>query len=245
MGFKAKSVAHKSETLNQFLTRMCKNGRDIWFKNRMLPYEKAAFNLKLWIHDYLVKMQKNEECGRLIMEGYITGYDTRSKSFQSVYEKIYDGHLQENEIFSKLDDLAGGRVVVTYLDQIGYVIKDMIIRYLVKQKRCVLSDSKGIKDYIEKAKESGYRSKHVYFYMPVTVNKQMKKVLMELQIRTDIEDSWSNISHRLLYKNRKFNQLNKEKREYVQSEMTRISDLLFVVDGMMLNAKNETCKIAK
>ena len=88
------------------------------------------------------------------------------------------------------------RVVCFFLDDI-YRLEDLLLRYpeykIIKRK-----------DYVKKPKSSGYQSLHLIFWVPVELakNKNIEEqgVKVEIQLRTQAMDFWSNIEHHLIYK---------------------------------------------
>lgn len=233
-------------SLGKFLKQKKEKGRLAWFEQKMLPYEKATEQMGFWIDDYFKSLRKKSMYLKVFDDtSYKPEYLGAPKSFGSVYEKIYDGKLKEEEIFSKLTDLARARIVVRYINQIGFLVEDLVMRYLRKNKKCELESETAIQDYIENSEDSGYRSLHVNLNVPVKVSKKKLMIPFELQVRTDIEDAWAKISHSLFYKNRAFKALTSQERQYIEREMRKISDLLFVADGMMQNARDEVKKLTK
>lgn len=59
-----------------------------------------------------------------------------------------------------------------------------------------------VHDYIAAPKESGYRSLHLIFSVPVVLHAQAYLVPVEIQLRTAAMDAWACMEHRLIYKPR-------------------------------------------
>lgn len=120
--------------------------------------------------------------------------DYRIKSPQSILEKMKRNHLELNAetVWNEISDVAGIRVICSYIDDI-YAIAGM----LIKQDDIVLLRKK---DYIQKPKESGYRSLHLILETPVFLSDKKHFVKVEVQIRTIAMDFWASLEHQLRYK---------------------------------------------
>jgi putative GTP pyrophosphokinase len=120
--------------------------------------------------------------------------DYRIKNPQSILEKMRRNHLElsvEN-VWNEISDIAGIRVICSYIDDI-YAIAEM----LIKQDDIVLLREK---DYIQNPKESGYRSLHLIIETPVFLSEKKHFVKVEVQIRTIAMDFWASLEHQLRYK---------------------------------------------
>lgn len=119
--------------------------------------------------------------------------ECRVKSVQSILDKMKrKGYDFSSEDFTKLNDIAGIRVICNYTDDI-YRVRDMLLQQndieLVREK-----------DYIKNPKESGYRSLHLVVIVPVFLSDRVEKVPVEVQIRTIAMDTWASLEHELKYK---------------------------------------------
>ena len=91
-----------------------------------------------------------------------------------------------------LDDVAGVRVICSFIDDI-YEVVEMLARQ---------DDVKviAIKDYIRSPKVNGYRSYHLIIEIPVFFSECKRSIRVEVQIRTIAMDSWATLEHQLRYK---------------------------------------------
>jgi ppGpp synthetase/RelA/SpoT-type nucleotidyltranferase len=192
--------------LEEYLAIQQQQGKEEAFLVKMLPYRTCAMQLRSWLKEYREVLPKEEEHLFRSIFAYspqeppfmiITG----TKGFRSIYEKIYDGELGEEEIFVKLPDLARGRVTCTYLSQVNFLREHLVRKYLVEIKGCKLRGD-GEKDYVTIAKDDGYRSFHEYLEVPVRTLVFEGAILFELQLRTELQDTWATRTHVLRYKNR-------------------------------------------
>ncbi len=119
---------------------------------------------------------------------------TRIKSPESIREKLQRKNLPFNaySIEHELHDIAGIRVICSFIDDI-YMLADC----LLQQDDIRLIDRN---DYIEKPKESGYRSLHLVVEVPIFLQNEKRWMKVEVQLRTIAMDFWANLEHKLRYK---------------------------------------------
>ena len=119
---------------------------------------------------------------------------TRLKSLQSIVEKLQRKQLPVtmDAAISFLTDIAGVRVICSYLDDIYTVA-----RLLLQQDDVRLIRTR---DYIREPKENGYRSLHLIIQVPIYLSVGKLLVPVEVQIRTIAMDFWASLEHQLKYK---------------------------------------------
>ena len=119
---------------------------------------------------------------------------SRVKKPMSIVEKLNRKGFQITleSMINNLDDVAGIRVICSFLDDI-YEVADMLVRQ---------DDIKvvAIKDYIKNPKENGYRSYHMIIEIPVFFSDKKQSMRVEVQIRTMAMDFWASLEHQLKYK---------------------------------------------
>ncbi len=152
----------------------------------------------------------------------ISSITTRLKSRDSIAKKLAKIGLfpTVNAIENNINDVAGIRVICSYIDDI-YAIADALLRQ---------DDIKLIarKDYIENPKPNGYRSLHLIVTVPVFLSETKKEVKVEVQIRTIAMDFWASLEHQLKYKK----QLEEE--AALASELKKCADIISDTDKRML-----------
>ena len=116
------------------------------------------------------------------------------KSLQSIVEKLQRKQLPVtmDAAISFLTDIAGVRVICSYLDDIYTVA-----RLLLQQDDVRLIRTR---DYIREPKENGYRSLHLIIQVPIYLSVGKLLVPVEVQIRTIAMDFWATLEHQLRYK---------------------------------------------
>ena len=134
--------------------------------------------------EYNVRMQRNP----------IVSIHTRLKQSASIMEKMerLDIPFSLENVEKCLNDVAGVRVICSYLDDI-YTLADA----LTKQDDVTLIRTK---DYIRNPKGNGYRSLHLIVSIPVFFADSKRNMKVEVQIRTVAMDYWAELEHQLKYK---------------------------------------------
>lgn len=119
---------------------------------------------------------------------------SRVKKPLSIVEKLQRRGLPVTmeSMMENLDDVAGIRVICSFLDDI-YAVADMLTR---QDDVHIIA----IKDYIRHPKENGYRSYHMIVEIPVFFSDRKKWMRVEVQIRTIAMDFWASLDHQLKYK---------------------------------------------
>lgn len=124
----------------------------------------------------------------------ISSIKSRIKTPLSTYNKLqrlgYD--FTEQNIREHLNDVAGIRVICSFIDDIYSVAK-----LLSEQDDITILR---IKDYIQNPKPNGYRSYHMIVEIPVFFSKGKTPMRAEIQIRTNGMDFWATLEHQLRYK---------------------------------------------
>ena len=119
---------------------------------------------------------------------------TRVKSTHSILEKMHrlKAHFTLRDVEEKLNDIAGVRVICSYVDDIY-----RIASALTEQDDIKLLQEK---DYISNPKPNGYRSLHLIVSVPVFFADHKRDMRVEVQIRTIAMDFWASLEHQLKYK---------------------------------------------
>ncbi len=150
----------------------------------------------------------------------IHSIQTRLKTVESAYEKLKRrGYAQIPANLSKIKDIAGVRVVCSYLEDIY-----KIARVFLNQNGVRLLTEK---DYIKEPKSNGYRSLHLIVEMPVSLSAIKMGVPVEIQLRTISMNMWASLEHEVSYK------VNKELLDSYREELKACADDLFGVEERM------------
>lgn len=157
----------------------------------------------------------------------ISSIKSRIKTPLSIYNKLqrlgYD--FTEQNIKEQLNDVAGIRVICSFIDDIYIMAK-------------LLSDQDDItvlriKDYIQNPKDNGYRSYHMIVEIPVFFAEGKTPMRAEIQIRTIAMDFWASLEHQIKYKQ------NVEHAEKVIARLKECADEIAHVDETMQEIRME------
>jgi putative GTP pyrophosphokinase len=178
-----------------------------------LPYEQAVSELKAKLRGIRHLYALNEQDSPI---EFVTG---RIKPQASIEEKLVRRHVDLERIEMDLQDIAGLRVMVKYVEDIYRVVE------MLRQRTdlTVLEE----RDYVTNAKPSGYRSYHIVIEYPVQLPTGVKKVLAEIQVRTLSMNFWATVEHDLKYKH------ESELPEELQERLTHLAEMTFALDQEM------------
>lgn len=168
-------------------------------------YGISLMNAKL----QMINAELSMRCGRKV----IHSFSSRIKSYDSIAAKLRRKGLREGipEMEEHVNDVIGVRAVCTYTDDL-YQIAEM----LCAQKDMRLFKKK---DYIKNPKESGYRSMHLIFQVPISFQEEVRWVKIEVQLRTGAMDYWAGLDYQLQYKkeNLEAKNIGRELKEYANA----------------------------
>ncbi len=150
------------------------------------PYIQAVGELKIKLRGIRKQFRKQ---GKHSAIEFVTG---RVKSIESIQEKMTLRGIGLELLEQEMQDIAGLRVMVQFVEDIQEVVSLLRRRsdMTVVQER----------DYISNRKPSGYRSYHVIISYRVDTIDGPKDLLAEIQIRTLAMNFWATIEHSLNYK---------------------------------------------
>ena len=189
-------------------------------KMLMTYYECAILEVKTKLDVLNKEFQANQ------LRNPIETIKTRIKSPASIMEKLERKgfELSIQSIKDNLDDVAGIRVICSFVDDI-YEVAEMLVR---QDDVTVIA----IKDYIKNPKPNGYRSYHMIIEIPVFFSDSKKPIRVEVQIRTIAMDFWASLDHQLKYK-KSFVDLNGE----ISGELKQCADVIAQTDNKMLEIR--------
>ena len=149
----------------------------------------------------------------------------RVKKPDSIIEKLHRRGLPISleSVVNNLDDVAGIRVICSFIDDI-YEVADMLIR---QDDIHVIA----IKDYLKHPKSNGYRSYHMIIEVPVFFSDRKKPMRVEVQIRTIAMDFWASLDHQLKYKKELVDGTD------ISMELKRCADVIAQTDEKMLDIR--------
>ena len=192
-------------------------------------FQQAMMRYTCAIREVKTKLEVlNDELSVKNQRNPIEMIKSRVKKPKSIVEKLqrrgFEISLESME--KNLDDVAGIRIICSFLDDI-YEVADMLIRQ---------DDVKGIavKDYIQNPKPNGYRSYHMIIEIPVFFSDSKKPIRVEVQIRTIAMDFWASLDHQLKYK-KSFIDDNGE----ISEELKQCAEVIAGTDVKMLEIRKK------
>jgi putative GTP pyrophosphokinase len=192
------------------------------FANIMMMYECAIREVKTKLEvldsEFSVRYNRNP----------ISSIRSRIKKPASIYNKLqrYGLEINEENVLTGLNDIAGVRVVCSFIDDI----------YMVGSLLATQDDLKvlKVKDYIKNPKPNGYRSYHMIVEVPVFFSRGKTPMHVEVQIRTIAMDFWASLEHQLRYKK---NMENVEGHEEISEKLLSCAETIAETDRQMQEIK--------
>ena len=177
------------------LSRLSRSEVQQWVQKYSQPYRELMSYYRCAIMEVETKFNVlNEELSLQYDRNPIETIKTRLKSPESIMEKLSRrGYPMTVESIEKnLNDIAGVRVVCSYIDDV-YRVAEMLARQ---------SDVEIVKkqDYIQTPNYNGYRSLHMDIRVPIYLSDRTEYVVAEIQIRTIAMDFWASLEHDIRYK---------------------------------------------
>ena len=192
-------------------------------------FQQAMMRYTCAIREVKTKLEVlNDELSVKNQRNPIEMIKSRVKKPKSIVEKLqrrgFEISLESME--KNLDDVAGIRIICSFLDDI-YEVADMLIRQ---------DDVKviAVKDYIQNPKPNGYRSYNMIIEIPVFFSDSKKPIRVEVQIRTIAMDFWASLDHQLKYK-KSFIDDNGE----ISEELKQCAEVIAGTDVKMLEIRKK------
>ena len=170
----------------------------------------------------------NDEFQHVHQYNPIEHIKTRVKTAESIVKKLkrYGYETSIENMVKYINDIAGVRVVCSFPEDI-YLLADCLLR----QDDIRLVEKK---DYIQKPKESGYRSLHLIVAVPIFLQNEKREMKVEVQLRTIAMDFWASLEHKLRYKK----DIPADKAKYLEDEMLACAQISADLDMRMQNVRD-------
>lgn len=185
----------------------------------LMPYNQAVDELKL---KFRAIRKQYQSMGEHTPIEFVTG---RVKPVNSILEKMHRRFIREELLETDMQDIAGIRIMVPFVDDI-YQVADLIRQ---RQDMQVIEE----RDYVSNSKPSGYRSYHIVVEYPIQLVDHEKKILAEIQVRTLSMNFWATIEHSLNYK------YQGEFPEEINERLKRAAEASFMLDQEMSEIRGE------
>ncbi len=205
-------------------------------KEALVWAQKRGTEVQCLMSYYKCAMREIETKFRVLDEEFsmqndrnpISSIKTRLKSVPSIVEKLERKGIEISvpAIEQELNDIAGIRVICSFTEDV-YKLAEALLR----QDDITFIQEK---DYIKNPKENGYRSLHLIVEVPIFLEKEKKKMKVEIQLRTIAMDCWASLEHQLRYKK------GVNFTESMQNELFRCAQLSMELDERMDSLRKES-----
>lgn len=205
-------------------------------KEALVWAQKRGTEVQCLMSYYKCAMREIETKFRVLDEEFsmqndrnpINSIKTRLKSVPSIVEKLERKGIEISvpAIEQELNDIAGIRVICSFTEDV-YKLAEALLR----QDDITFIQEK---DYIKNPKENGYRSLHLIVEVPIFLEKEKKKMKVEIQLRTIAMDCWASLEHQLRYKK------GVNFTESMQNELFRCAQLSMELDERMDSLRKES-----
>lgn len=142
----------------------------------------------------------------------------RVKEKKSIEHKLEKLGVTDSVMNAKdyLMDISGIRVICYFQEEIYTLVE------AIKRQNDILVIKE--KDYMKNPKDSGYRSYHIIFGVPVHALDAMEYYPVEVQFRTLSMDFWSSMEHKICYKK------EREDKEELSKQLQVLSESLAMIE---------------
>ncbi len=194
---------------------------------RIRPFTTLLMQYRCAIREIETKLHVlNEEFSLEHERNPIELIESRVKEPASILEKMkrkgYE--LSVKQIEEKLNDVAGVRVICSFVEDIYYLASMLSAQDDLEVVK--------VKDYIKHPKKNGYRSLHLIIQIPIFLSSEKKYMRVEVQFRTIAMDFWASLDHKLKYKK------NVKNPELIVEELRKCADIISGVDVRMQEIRN-------
>lgn len=167
----------------------------------------------------------NSELSLTSEESPILYIEARRKKESGIFAKLLrqGNEISLDSIVENLNDVAGVRVICSFVDDIYKVAK-----MLAQQDDITLVQ---VKDYIRNPKPNGYRSYHMIVEVPVFFSNEKKPMRVEVQIRTVAMNFWASLEHQMKYKH------DIKTADLIMKELKDCADIIADTDIRMLKLR--------
>lgn len=180
------SAEQFEKTILPAISTMREFGQD--FSRMLMEYQFA-------INEVLTKVEiLRQEFQHLYRYNPIEHVSSRVKTPESLAQKLVRKGVKMNteSVANNIYDVAGIRITCSFIGD-TYRVMDA----LTAQDDLEVVQ---VKDYIKNPKGNGYKSLHLIVKIPVFLSTGVKKIPVEIQLRTIAMDFWAALEHKIFYK---------------------------------------------
>ena len=206
---------------------------EVWI-HQAREFQQAMMMYACAIREVKTKLEVlNDELSVKNQRNPIEMIKSRVKKPMSILEKLQRRGFEVSleSMRENLDDVAGIRIICSFLDDI-YEVAEMLVRQ---------DDVKviAVKDYIKNPKPNGYRSYHLIIEVPVFFSECKRYMRVEVQIRTIAMDFWASLEHKIAYK------FEGNAPEGLLRELKECADVVDMLDKKMFSLNEAITAYAK
>ena len=220
----------KEEIKDNVMKNLLSNEALDFFENNKFPIDILYSYYECATMEIETKFQVlNKQYSMYYDRNPIETISSRLKSKTSLIRKMNKLNLpfKVEEIEKNINDIAGVRIVCSFIDDI------------YELEKCFLSqdDVKLIKrkDYIQNPKDSGYRSLHLIVEIPIFLHNEKRMMKVEVQMRTIAMDFWASLEHKIRYKK----EINPNDLEHISKELYECAKISNDLDLRMQDVRKE------
>lgn len=226
------------DSAEKMATELAKFTRDMDLNEEMFLdlIEDSLYPVEQFFANYSCAIMEIETKFKVLNEQFSLKYDgnpiesihSRVKDYDSIIRKVIRKKIPRDidSIEEKINDIAGVRVVCSFVDDI-YRLADCLLQQdditLIRRK-----------DYIKNPKPTGYRSLHLIVSVPIFLENEKKDVKVEVQLRTIAMDFWASLEHKIRYKKN----ISPETLSKLSHELTDCAEISASLDSRMQNVRN-------
>ena len=176
------------------LLRQMTGDEPVELSKRIRPFTTLLMQYRCAIREIETKLHVlNEEFSLEHERNPIELIESRVKEPASILEKMkrkgYE--LSVKQIEEKLNDVAGVRVICSFVEDIYYLASMLSAQDDLEVLK--------VKDYIKRPKKNGYRSLHLIIQIPIFLSSEKKYMRVEVQFRTIAMDFWASLDLSLIH----------------------------------------------
>ena len=194
--------------------------------DKMQKFQELMMRYNAAIREVRTKFEVlNDEFSFRNSRNPIESITSRIKKPVSLAEKLrrMGCPLTLESVSENLNDIAGSRVICSFIDDI-YMVAELLAR---QDDITVVR----VKDYIQKPKPNGYRSYHMIVEVPVFFSDGKRPMRVEIQLRTVAMDFWASLEHQMKYKQ------DSADRPEIAAELKSCAETIAATDARMLGIR--------
>lgn len=223
----------KEQIRNFFIREMINKDFIAMVQDNVMPFQQLMSFYRCALMEIETKFNVlNEQFSLQYDRNPIETIKTRLKSPESIANKLTSKNLPYSmeSIEENIHDVAGIRVICSFPEDI-YMLADC----LLKQDDILLIQKK---DYIKDPKAGGYRSLHLIVEVPIFLENEKRKMLVEVQLRTIAMDFWASLEHKLRYKK----DIPQSEVVELEKELSECAEMSAFLDYKMEKIRNRIMK---